>query len=110
MTYDPSNIFAKILRQEATCDKVYETDHTLVFKDIFPKAPIHLLVIPKGQYINYHDFMNKATQEEILDLFKTINTVVKDNNLEDAYKLSVHTGEKGGQLVPHFHVHIMGGF
>ena len=79
--YDINNIFAKILKKEIPNDTVIETKHSLAFKDINPAAPIHILVIPKGPYINYDHFVSQATDEEIIDFNKTINAVIKREKL-----------------------------
>ena len=67
--YDDNNIFAKILRGEIPCDKVYEDDYVLAFRDITPKAPTHILVIPKGKYISLDDFGARASANEIQGFF-----------------------------------------
>ena len=107
--YDSNNIFARILRDEIPSKKVMETDYTLSFHDAFPKADVHILVIPKKPYITFHDFISAATTEEILDFHNTANAIVRSHGLHDTgYKLQINTGEDGGQEVPHFHLHIMG--
>ena len=75
MSYDKNNIFAKIIRGEIPCEKVYENDHVLAFNDINPQKKIHVLVIPKGAYINLNDFNNKASDKEIVELNKAITHV-----------------------------------
>ena len=112
--YDFNNIFAKILKKEISNDTVFETAHSLAFKDINPAAPIHILVIPKGPYINYDHFASQASDEEIIDFNKTINEVIKKENLDperngNGYRLIANTGLNGVQEVPHFHFHILGG-
>lgn len=108
--YNPNNIFARILRNEIPANKILETEYTLAFHDAFPKTPIHILVIPKKSYITFHDFISTAEPEEILDFYRTVDAVVRSHNLDVAgYKLQVNTGEDGGQEVPHFHLHMMGG-
>ena len=110
MTYDSSNIFARILRKEIPCAKVLENDFVLAFKDITPKAPIHILVIPKGAYCNFHDFHENATAEEIQEFYKAVSQIVKDHTLDQSgYRLITNFGQNGGQEVPHYHVHILGG-
>lgn len=107
--YDHNNIFARILRDEIPAKKVMETDYTLAFHDAFPKASVHILVIPKKPYVTFHDFVSTAEAEEILDFYKTTDVIVRSNDLHNAgYKLQINTGEGGGQEVPHFHLHIMG--
>ena len=77
MTYDNNNIFAKILRGEIPCEKIYEDEYVLSFHDITPRKKIHVLVIPKGKYINLDDFNQKASNDEIVGLSKGISIVAK---------------------------------
>ena len=108
--YDDQNIFAKILRGEIPCDKVYEDEHVLAFNDIAPLAPVHILVIPKGAYIAIDDFGGQASAEEITAFYRAIDMIVKEQNLsESGFRCIANTGEHGGQEVPHFHMHILGG-
>lgn len=109
-TYDPNNIFAKILRGEIPCAKVYENDYALAFNDIGAKAPVHVLVIPKGAYMSIADFSAKATAEEQTGFFAAVAAVIREKNLEqDGFRSIANTGGYGGQEVPHFHLHILGG-
>ena len=114
MTYDDNNIFAKILRGEISCKKVYEDDFVLAFHDINPQKKIHVLVIPRGEYVNLDDFLSKASQSEIVGLLKGIGTVAKKIGVSDivkggGYRSIVNVGDNGGQEVPHLHFHIFGG-
>ena len=110
MAYDPENIFAKILRGEIPCSKVYEDDHVLAFNDIRPQSPIHVLVIPKGAYVSMDDFSERGTDEEVAALFKAVGKVARLTGAAEAgYRILANTGENGNQEVPHFHVHIFGG-
>lgn len=110
MAYDESNIFAKILREEIPCDKIYEDDYVLAFNDIAPQAPVHVLVIPKGAYESIDDFGARATSEEITGLARAIAKLSQDLNLkENGFRAIANTGEHGGQEVPHYHVHLLGG-
>lgn len=108
-TYDPNNVFAKILRGEIPCKKAFENDHVLAFHDIGPQAPVHILVIPKGPYVDADDFGARASVAETDAMFKAIAEIVKQENLADGYRLIANTGAHGGQEVPHFHMHILGG-
>lgn len=108
--YDENNIFAKILRGEIPCDKVYEDDHVLAFNDIAPKAPVHILVIPKGPYVSIDDFGVRAPAEEIKALFTAVDKIVAAQGLKaKGFRTIANTGLNGGQEVPHFHLHILGG-
>lgn len=110
MAYDRDNIFAKILRGEIPCQKVYEDDHVLAFRDIQPKAPVHVLVIPKGDYVSHDDFAAKASDAEIAALTRAVGKIARDEGVaEKGYRLIANTGANGGQEVPHYHVHILGG-
>lgn len=110
MAYDDQNIFAKILRGEIPCTKLYEDDHVLAFPDITPLAPVHILVIPKGAYTNISDFGNNAPAEEIAALWNAVAKIAHEQGLtENGYRTIMNTGSDGGQEVPHLHVHILGG-
>ena len=110
MSYDPQNIFAKILRGEIPCDKIYENGHALAFRDIHPKAPVHVLIIPKGAYVSSSDFSEKASAEEIAGFMRAVHAVAEQTGvLESGYRLIANTGANGHQEVPHFHVHLLGG-
>ena len=109
MTYDENNIFAKILRKEIPCKKIYENDYALAFYDINPQAKIHILVIPKGKYISFSDFSKKASKDEIEGFFKAVDKVADDQDLtKEGYRLLTNNGVNAGQEVPHFHIHIFG--
>lgn len=109
-TYDPENIFAKILRGEIPNRTVMETEHTLAFEDIYPQAPIHVLVIPKGPYVTYDHFASDASDAEILDYSRTVAAICKKLGVEgDGWRMISNAGQNGVQEVPHLHVHILGG-
>ncbi len=108
--YDSENIFAKILRGEIPCNKVYEDDHAFAFHDINPQADVHILVIPKGAYVSWDDFSEKASDAEIAGFVRAVGTVARDNGLVvRGYRLLGNVGRNGGQEVPHMHVHLFGG-
>ncbi len=108
--YDDSNIFAKILRGELPCKKVYEDEWALAFHDINPLAPVHILVIPKGPYVSWDDFSDKASDQEMSGFVRAVGKVARDQQLEvQGYRLLANTGKRAGQEVPHLHVHIFGG-
>ena len=113
MSYDKENIFAKILKGEIPCEKVYEDDHVLSFYDVKPQKKIHVLVIPKGRYINLDDFNDRASDEEVIALTKAISLVEKKLSISinngDGYRALVNTGTNAGQEVPHLHYHLFGG-
>jgi histidine triad (HIT) family protein len=110
MTYDTNNIFAKILRGEIPCRKVYENDHVLALHDIAPQAPVHILVLPKNAYKDMDDFTGRASVEEIAALFRALGQIARDNKLAEAgYRVIVNCGVNGGQEVPHLHLHLVGG-
>ena len=110
MSYDDNNIFAKILRGEIPCDKVYEDDHVLAFNDIAPQAPVHILVIPKGKYISIDDFGANGTAEEVAAFYRAVSHIVKEKGLQNnGFRTIANTGDDGGQEVPHYHMHILGG-
>ena len=114
MSYDANNIFARILRKEIPCDKIYENDHVLAFKDINPQAKIHVLVIPKGAYVNMDDFSQNAKNYEIVAFTRALGEVTKIVGLSSysegkGYRYIGNNGPDGGQEVPHLHFHIVGG-
>ena len=109
MPYDDTNIFARILRGEIPAKKIFENDHVLAFHDAFPKAPVHVLIIPKGKYLNIDDFNAHASDAEILALARAIPKVVAELKLEQGFRTIANTGVDGGQEVPHFHIHLIGG-
>ncbi|TWI32893.1 HIT domain-containing protein [Paracoccus sulfuroxidans] len=112
-TYDDNNIFARILRKEIPNDTVLETEHTLVFRDIAPQAPVHVLVIPKGPYVSYDDFVLNASDAEILDFNRSVARVTQDLKVSldsgEGFRAITNAGAHGVQEVPHFHLHILGG-
>jgi len=110
MTYDPENIFAKILRGEIPCSKVYENDHALAFEDINPLAPVHILIIPKGAYVSSADFTNQATDPEIAGFMRACGEVATRKGLDaTGYRMLSNHGVDAHQDVPHYHVHVIGG-
>jgi diadenosine tetraphosphate (Ap4A) HIT family hydrolase len=110
MAYDPNNIFARILRGEIPCKKVYEDEYALAFHDINPQAPVHLLVIPKGPYVSFDDFSEKATDAEIVGFSRAVGVVARQAGLsEPGYRLLANHGPHSHQEVPHLHVHVFGG-
>ena len=110
MAYDDDNVFAKIIRGEIPCDKVYENDHALAFHDINPQAPVHVLVIPKGRYESIHDFSTGATPEEAAALHQAIGAVADALGVaENGYRVLTNSGRDAHQEVPHFHFHIFAG-
>ena len=110
MAYDDSNIFAKILRGDIPCAKVYEDASALAFNDIHPQAPVHVLVIPKGPYVSMDDFTANAPPDLIAGFFQAVGTVARRLGVhESGYRLVANTGADGHQEVMHFHVHIFAG-
>ena len=113
MKYDNNNIFAKILRGEIPCNKIYENDFILSFYDIYPQKKIHALVIPKGKYVDLDDFSTNASNEEIIGLIKGITSVAKKLGISSidgkGYRALANISDYGGQEVPHLHFHLFGG-
>ena len=108
--YDESNIFARILRGEIPSTKVYEDEHVLAFRDINPLSPTHILVIPKGPYVSWDDFSERASDEEITAFVRAVGKIARDEGLvAEGYRLLANVGLNSGQEVPHLHVHIFGG-
>ena len=110
MAYDDQNVFAKILRGEISCNKVYEDDWALAFQDIAPQAPTHILVIPKGPYVSMDDFSANASDEEIAGFFRAIGTVARDAGaVPGGYRMLANHGRDAHQEVQHFHMHVFAG-
>ncbi len=110
MNYDKENVFAKIIAGDIPCDKVYEDEHVLAFRDIVPRAPVHVLVIPKGEYVSFDDFSEKASDAEITAYMRAIGRIARELGVhESGYRLLSNHGHDGHQEVPHLHVHILGG-
>ncbi|MDO5370262.1 HIT domain-containing protein [Paracoccus sp. (in: a-proteobacteria)] len=114
MSYDDSNIFARILRGEIPNDTVAENDHALAFRDIRPQAPVHVLVIPKGSYVSYDDFAANASDAEIVGFHRLVAQVARSEGLSLAegnqgFRAITNAGSHGVQEVPHFHLHLLGG-
>ncbi|MDR2464329.1 MAG: HIT domain-containing protein [Holosporales bacterium] len=111
MSYDSNNIFAKIIRGEIPCEIVDESAFFISFYDLYPKAPIHVLVIPKGEFENAFSFHNDATQEQIYGFYQGLNQVIAKLDLNNiGFKLLSNNGVGGGQEIFHYHVHLLGGF
>ena len=109
-TYDPENIFAKILRGEIPNKTLLETEHTLAFHDIQPQAPVHVLVIPKGPYVSFDHFANEASDAEIVDYNRSIAKVCDMTEVAGGgFRLISNAGFNGVQEVPHLHIHVLGG-
>lgn len=110
MAYDSQNIFAKILKGQIPCRKVLENEWGLAFHDIAPKAPLHVLLIPKGPYENAQDFYKNATAQEIVGFYRFADSVIDHLEVrEGGYRLLSNCGLNGGQEVPHFHIHLFAG-
>ena len=108
--YDEGNVFAKILRGELPCKKVHEDEHALAFHDIHPLAPVHILVIPKGPYVSWDDFSERASEAEIAGFVRAVGLVAREAGMVvQGYRLLSNVGKRAGQEVPHLHVHIFGG-
>ena len=108
--YDRTNIFARILRGELPSSKVYEDEHVLAFHDINPLAPVHILVIPKGAYVSWDDFSDKASDAEVAALVRTTGRIARAAGLvEGGYRVLANTGVNAGQEVPHLHLHVFAG-
>lgn len=108
--YDAQNIFARILRGEVPCRKVFENSHALAFHDVAPQAPVHVLVVPKGRYVSFADFSAQAGDAEIAGFFRAVGEVARQLGLEaPGYRLLANMGTDSGQEVPHFHIHLFGG-
>ena len=110
LPYDDQNIFAKILRDEIPSKRVYEDEWAIAFHDINPQAPTHILVIPRGAYVSWDDFSDRAPDAEIAGFVRAVGKVARDAGLAaPGYRLLANTGLHSGQEVPHLHVHLFAG-
>lgn len=110
LAYDDTNIFARILRGELPCNKVYEDDYAFAFHDIAPQAPLHILVIPKGAYVSWDDFSARGSEAEIAGFVRAVGTVARTHGLvAPGYRLLANVGSHGGQEVAHLHIHLFAG-
>jgi histidine triad (HIT) family protein len=110
MAYEPDNVFARILRGELPCKKVYENEHVLAFHDINAQAPVHILVIPKGAYVSLDDFSAKASDAELAGFMRAVGEIARAQGLAGSgYRILANHGRDANQEVPHFHVHIFAG-
>ena len=108
MNYDKENIFAKILNGEITCDKVFENDYVLSFKDIRPQAKTHILIIPKQPFLDISEFLEKADSLYQTNFWKSVDEIINFLGLRDkGFQMKSHKGKDGGQEVFHFHLHIL---
>ena len=108
--YDKNNIFAKILRKEIPCEVIFEDEQVLAFHDINPAAPIHIIVIPKGEYVSFDDFSQKASDKKISHFFKAVQKIADNLDVvESGYRVIMNHGQNASQTVFHFHVHILSG-
>ena len=109
MTYDDKNIFARIIRGELSCNKVYENEEILAFHDLYPAAPVHVLVLPKGKYLSFDDFVIKASSDTISNFFKKVREISHQLGINGSgYRVIMNHGSDASQTVAHFHVHILG--
>jgi histidine triad (HIT) family protein len=110
VAYDRNNVFARILRGELPCTKVYEDDHVLAFRDIEPQAPSHVVLIPKGDYVSADDFSANASDVELVAFMRAIGRIAKAEGIaETGYRILSNHGKAAHQAVPHFHLHLFGG-
>ena len=110
MAYDRTNVFARILRGELPCTKVYEDEYVLAFRDIHPQAPTHVILIPKGEYVSVDDFAAQATAEEQAAFIRAIGHIARQEGIvESGYRILANHGAAAHQEVPHFHLHLFGG-
>ena len=110
MAYDPNNVFARILRGEIPCKKVFENDHALAFHDINPQTKVHVLVIPKGAYVSSDDFAAEASEAELAGFFRAVGEVGRLMKVDGTgYRILANHGRDAHQEVPHFHIHLFAG-
>jgi histidine triad (HIT) family protein len=110
MPYDRNNVFARILRGELPCTKVFEDEHVLAFRDIHPQSPTHVVIIPKGEYVSVDDFSEKASEAELAAFMRAIGRIARQEGAhEGGYRILANHGRAAHQDVPHFHLHLLAG-
>ena len=110
MPYDTDNVFAKILRGEIPCEKVYDDEFAIAFDDISPQSPVHVLVLPKGEYMSMDDFTANASDAEIAGFFRAVGAVARQLDVVgNGYRILANHGRDAHQEVPHFHIHVFAG-
>ena len=108
--YNKDNIFAKIINGQIPCEMVYQDEYNMAFKDIAPAAPVHVLIVPKGEYVDFTHFTQNASAAEVLSFFQVVKKVAKISGvIESGYRIVSNCGQDANQLVPHFHLHLLGG-
>ena len=108
MNYDNENIFARILRSEIPCEKIFENDYIFSFSDINPKAKLHILIIPKKPYIDFVDFLENADDDYQLNFWNSVNKIITKLDLKNkGFQIKSNKGKDGGQEVFHFHLHLL---
>ncbi len=110
MPYDTDNVFAKILRGEIPCETIYDDDFAMAFDDINPQSPVHVLVLPKGEYVSMDDFTANASDADIAGFFRAVGAVARQVGVVgNGYRILANHGRDAHQEVPHFHMHIFAG-
>lgn len=110
MTYDTNNVFAKMLRGEIPVKKIHDDAYSIAFHDIHPRAPVHVLVIPRNAYTDINDFTARASDAEIAAVMRAVGKVARDAGIDaSGYRVITNCGTDGGQEVPHLHFHVLGG-
>jgi histidine triad (HIT) family protein len=108
--YDENNVFARILRGEIPAKRLYEDEFTVAFPDISPKAPVHVLIVPKGAYVSLSDFSANASEEEIIGFTRAVGKIARQLGVvESGYRVLTNIGPHSGQEVPHYHLHLLAG-
>ena len=110
MPYDTDNVFAKILRGEIPCEKIHDDEFAIAFDDINPQSPVHVLVLPKGEYVSMDDFTANASDAEVAGFFRAVGAVARQLDVVgNGYRILANHGRDAHQEVPHFHIHIFAG-
>src|SRR5438552_16059748 len=107
MAYDRNNVFARILRGELPCSKVYEDEHVLAFHDIRPQAPTHIVLIPKGEYASVDDFSEQASAAELAAFLRAVGRIAREQGVsESGYRVLGNHGAAARSAVPHCDLHL----
>lgn len=101
-------IFCKIMNGEIPSNKVYEDELVYAFYDIDPKAPVHILVIPK-QHIVSAAYIDDSNAQIVAHMFEAIAKIARELKLNNSFRVVTNAGDNAGQTVPHLHFHLLGG-
>jgi len=102
-------IFCKIINKEIPSKIIYENDRVCAFYDINPKAPVHIIIVSK-EHIESVNELDEEKKDVVGQMIVAAKEIARNNNISEGYKLLFNVGQKGGQIIKHLHLHLMGGW